>query len=342
MTTLKWLISSQLKRSNLDRKIGGFTLIELLVGLLLAFLVLVPLLGFMIDILNNDRKEQAKATSEQEIQSGLDYIARDLQQAAYIYDGAGINAIQTQLPGYGVSNQFPVLVFWKRKFVKQALLVPSSTPGGTATRDDSFVYSLVAYYLVKGSPNDTTWSSTARIGRYEVSDGIRDVNGVACPGYTDTYAQNGSTTYCPDPGFALFQLTNSTGSIRQKMNAWTKNTSAAYTAQIQTLIDYVDTTSLAHAPQKVDCNITINSISPSTNTVTETPLPTLTGAIEQAGFFACVNSLDSDNRSLAQVYLRGNALARIQQNPPGYSDNAKSYFPTANVRVEGHSFIFTQ
>ena len=350
MTTLRWLLSSQLKRSKPAREIGGFTIIELLVGLLLAFLVLIPLLGFMVDVLNNDRKEQAKATSEQEIQSALDYIDRDLQQAAYIYDGNDISTIQAQLPGAGKSNQIPVLVFWKRKFIKQALLVPSSAAGGTATNNDSFVYSLVAYYLVTPSLNNGTWSSAAQIGRYEISDGVRDSNGGTCPGYTDTYAKNGTTTLCPDPGFQLFQLTNSnganlTGGIRQKMDAWTKNATNPYTQPIQILVDYIDPTSLATTPRKVDCNATLNSISPSTNTVTETPLPSFPGAIEQGGFFACVNSINSDNRSVAQVYLRGNALARLQPSSkpaPLYSDGAQSYFPTANVRVEGRSFIFTK
>ena len=344
MTTLRWLLSSQLKRSQPDREIGGFTLIELLVGLLLAFLVLIPLLGFMVDVLNNDRKEQAKATSEQEIQSALEYIDRDLQQAAYIYDGNDIGTIKNQLPGATDANQTPILVFWKRKFVKQALSVPSSASGGTATNDDSFVYSLVAYYLVTANPNDKTWSSAAQIGRYEISDGIRDTNGTPCSGYTDNYATSGSTHYCPDPGFQLFQLTNSngtnlTGGIRQKMINW-KNSGKAFTAQRQILVDYIDLTSLATTSRKVDCNATLNSISPSTNTVTETPLPS-----QQGGFFACVNSINSDNRSVAQVYLRGNALARLQPSSkpaPNYSDGAQSYFPTANVRVEGRSFIFTK
>jgi hypothetical protein len=46
----------------------------LLVGLILAFLVITPLLGFMISIMTQDRQEQAKAASEQEIQSALNYI----------------------------------------------------------------------------------------------------------------------------------------------------------------------------------------------------------------------------------------------------------------------------
>jgi len=38
----------------------------------------------MLNIMDSERKEQAKTTSEQELQSALDYIAGDLEQAVYI------------------------------------------------------------------------------------------------------------------------------------------------------------------------------------------------------------------------------------------------------------------
>jgi len=69
---------------------GGFTLTELLVAMLLVALVLTPLLTFMLNIMDSERKEQAKTTSEQELQSALDYIAGDLEQAVYIYDDDGL------------------------------------------------------------------------------------------------------------------------------------------------------------------------------------------------------------------------------------------------------------
>lgn len=94
VSTLKFLIKSQLKRSRLVQQVNGFTMIELLIAMILAFLIITPLLGFMVNIMDTDRKEQAKANSEQEIQAALDYIARDLQQAIYIYDADGIEAIK--------------------------------------------------------------------------------------------------------------------------------------------------------------------------------------------------------------------------------------------------------
>jgi len=53
--------------------------------MLLAALVIAPLLTFMLNIMDTDQGT-SKATSEQELQSAVDYIARDLEQAVYIYD----------------------------------------------------------------------------------------------------------------------------------------------------------------------------------------------------------------------------------------------------------------
>jgi len=43
----------------------------------------------MLNIMDSERKEQAKTTSEQELQH-IDYIAGDLEQAVYIYDDDGL------------------------------------------------------------------------------------------------------------------------------------------------------------------------------------------------------------------------------------------------------------
>jgi len=78
------------KSQRIESESGGFTLTELLVAMLLVALVLTPLLTFMLNIMDSERKEQAKTTSEQELQSALDYIAGDLEQAVYIYDDDGL------------------------------------------------------------------------------------------------------------------------------------------------------------------------------------------------------------------------------------------------------------
>jgi len=317
--TLKFLLSKQLKRSKDIQQVDGFTLIELLVGMILAFLILTPLLGFMVNILDTDRKEQAKANSEQEIQASLDYIARDLQQAIYIYDATGIEAIKAQLPSSTATDRVPVLVFWKRELVSKAITIGTNA-------DDTFVYSLVAYYLIKDS--SSTWSNAARIARWQIKDGVVDTGGQACTGYTAKYVTDSGNKYCPNPGFALFKL-DGIGTITQKMNAWTKAT-ADYTADTTVLVDFIDQTKTDDtsnpAPTPV-CSPT--SVATSFNTRD-------TG--KMTSFYACVDLVNTT----AQVFLRGNALARLQNDNLNYKDSNKTYFPNASIRVQGRGYLFTK
>jgi len=313
MSLLKWFLSNQIKRVQAKQQVNGFTLIELLVGLIMAAIIITPLLGFMVNILQDDSKEQAKATTEQEMRTTLDYIGRDMQQAVYIYDADGIAAIRSQLPNYNQKNNyFPVLVFWKRQFISGGLTVGSGN-------DDTFVYSLVAYYLIKD--NDPTWSNAARIGRFQISNGY---------GQTDTDIQN-----TRDAGFQMFNLSND-GDLKTKMDQWTA-TGETYTQQILALVDYIDQTTI---------NTTTNP-APSCSTGQMVPQfsgsgdAVATGNVQTSGFYVCVDSTNT----VAEVYLRGNALARIQNTNITFdqtSEDRKIYFPQASTRIQGRGFLYTK
>ena len=86
---LKLLLKHQVRSSpakfDQNHKIKGMTMIELLVGTIIAFIVITPLMGMVIGLLNDDQRESAKANTEEEIQSALDYIGEDVSQALYIY-----------------------------------------------------------------------------------------------------------------------------------------------------------------------------------------------------------------------------------------------------------------
>ncbi|MBH8574215.1 prepilin-type N-terminal cleavage/methylation domain-containing protein [Nostocaceae cyanobacterium CENA369] len=330
MRALKFLLNIQLKRSKGIQQVGGFTLIELLVAIVLAFLVIAPLLGFMINVMSTDRQEQAKANSEQEIQAALDYIARDLQQAIYIYDATGVDAIKAQLPDPSATDRVPVLVFWKRELVNQAITVTGSD------KDDAYVYSLVAYYLIKDT--NTTWSNAARIARWQIKDGIASNSGVACTGYTGKYISG----YCPSGGFALFNL-DGVGTIEEKMNKWTrlsqyttKNSSGAdvvnnvsYSDTPIVLVDFIDQT-ITGAPGATTCPTGSSKVTPTSfNTIN-------TG--QMTSFYACVDRINTT----AQVFLRGNAIARLQKNNLDYTASKSAYFPTASIRVQGRGYLFTK
>ncbi len=251
MQLLKFLLlkrRSPLGAANLSpskKKTAGFTLIELLVGMIIAVLVITPVLGFMLNILQTDRREQAKTNTEQDIQAAADFITRDLQQSVFIYDaqglyGTGADGIKAQLPT--VPNGEPVLVFWKRDFVNDAVSkdLKNQCAVGAADCNDAFRYSLVAYYLVLDTDPNNSWSDTARIERFELKDGVASIEPDG----------SGDIQYIPnlqpDPGFQ-FVLSDLPGdTLEDKMNNWEK-TSVSYevdavTGQVKTdvLLDYID------------------------------------------------------------------------------------------------------
>jgi type II secretory pathway component PulJ len=107
---------------------SGFTLIELLVAALIASLMVVVMLGFLVGVLDSDRKETVKTNAQEELQAAISYMADDLQEAIYIYGAQGLSAtegINAQLPHTqsgagnecnptGINTCTPILVFWKR------------------------------------------------------------------------------------------------------------------------------------------------------------------------------------------------------------------------------------
>ena len=207
----------------------GMTMIELLVGTIIAFIVITPLMGMVLGMLNDDQRESAKANTEEEIQSASDYIAEDVGQALYIYvpnkqETTSSGTITTDeikslkdngfLPNTGTpNNEIPVLVFWKRKIVEDAVPVDTTkqpkdcTP---TTCNDTYVLSLVSYHLLPTETDKTSiWCQPSasdkdcprRIVRYEISDGLKKSDGITY--YTkaelgtnlESYAQENNKAY---------------------------------------------------------------------------------------------------------------------------------------------------
>lgn len=308
---LKLLIKIQQKNSKLTQSKSGFTLVELLVAIAISSIILASLMGFAFNMISSDRNEQVKATSEQEIQSALDYIAQDLSQAVFIYDNDGLSKIKAEIPsscGGSTSTCVPVLVFWKRETIPKIIPVIKKPD----QKDDTFVYSLVAYYLVKSeNGNDGNWSNTARIGRFQITDGVINPNDPTNSDGTPKYIEN------PSKGFQPFDLTVAGSTLKDKMELWQKGIEP-YTNDVVPLIDFVDQSAN-------DYNFQINCLA-GTQKVPE--------FIVDGGFAACVDS----NRNVAQVFIRGNALARTQNNedtPSTFNNNNSSYFPTGNIQIKG-------
>lgn len=323
---LNFVLKYLLKRSPLSKRRGGFTLVELLVTIVISSIVLGVLLTFLNLILESERRERAKSMTEQETQEAVDYIANDLQEAVYVYDAEGIGEVKDQLLYSDDATRVPVLVFWKRTFLPRNREVTNLSgeetsvgclvrlPNNNCDLRDYFVYSLVVYYLIKDS--NSIWSTAARIGRWEIQDGIKD------PYNSSNYLTSA------DPGFKLFDL-SLPGSLTDKMKAWTKSSSAyAGSNTPRTLIDYVDHSIGTGVLTPVGCSNT-SSMAQRVPADGDSANP-----LQIYSFYACVDA----SRTSARVYLRGNALARI--NPGAtYTSNQEIYFPTASVQVQSQGLI---
>jgi type II secretory pathway pseudopilin PulG len=333
LKTTNFLLQGWMKFSTRKNRDHGFTLVELLIGLVMAFLVLTPLFGLMISIMNTDEKEQAKTTSEQELQTAIDFITRDLQKAVYIYDSQGVtnnyntiaanSGIKDSLPT--VAGGVPILVFWKQEVVSN--VIPTTGPN-----DDASVYSLVAYYLIN-SPS-TIWSNTARIARWQIRDGVRspsDTSGVTCNPSYNTSIRFVDADNCPSPGFKPFDL---------DMNQWQR--SGSFTNDPQVLVDFIDQT-----PRD---QTNVPNITPSCAQDDNQPGVTITpiSSTTMTSFYACVsNYADPTNQgqviSTAQIFIRGNALARIQTSNIDYKDKSQqTYFPTVSAIIQARGSSYAQ
>jgi len=271
-------------------RVLGFTLTELLVALVTASIIVSSLLFFTVSLVTTNREEEAKATTQDEIMSALNYIANDLQESVFIYGADALERNSTDTPP-GICNQIPycssnpasgvparnttdrpILAFWKRKYLDPEDEVETSSganrkvkclayPAGATNclGQGRFVYSLVVYYLTKD--NNTTWSGTARIQRWEIKDGIRwscvDTSSAAqedstkCP-IADRWERDDGDPLTtdqiyvvkPSQGFQLFSISGAAG-LTQNMNSWKKFPSENYNLNRDkriVLVDFVDDT----------------------------------------------------------------------------------------------------
>ncbi|ERT09053.1 hypothetical protein M595_1068 [Lyngbya aestuarii BL J] len=312
------------KGSHSVRSDSGMSMIELLIGTIMAFLIITPLLGLVIGLLNDESREGAKATTEEEIQSALDYIKQDLSQAIYIYDNDGVEAITTStrplIPND--ASETPILVFWKREFKDNIVRVPGCTPENSdECMDGKFVLSLVAYYLRQD--NDQTWcpdgiSCPARITRFEMNaHDERDEFGL----------DDSKKVFPTNPNLRAPKTI-----VRGEGDTFPNR---------EVLVNYIDyNTTYDDDDIEVNCqeslgidNLASINITLADGTTRPATEPDLRRDTNSKSFYACVNP--NGNR-LAQVTIRGNALRRIQTDAE-YKANNSQYFPKYSVTIRGGS-----
>lgn len=338
-TLLRLLLKSQHQRNRSGRAQTekGMTLVELLVGTIMAFLVITPMLAFVVDMLNTDRREQVKSNTEQDLQAAVDFIAQDLSQAIYIYDQAGITATTAKLPPPPTNTTgTPILVFWKRQQIKNAVPInsavsakkPSDCKSNPGQCNDTYVLSLVAYYQIsRDTTPNSPWCQPSggtcptRIARYEIRDGVKNPTSVdpTNPYYSLTDPNEYAPDEAFDPSFDISKpLVNVTKGARFK--------------DPEVLVNYIDHSS---GPAVTNECTTALGTPMDTTGLTPQPIPETRLRIPSPpdntnSFYACVDT----SKNVARVTLRGNSLRRLQTDA-NYNPNKSAYFPTATVQVQG-------
>ncbi|MBD1842327.1 prepilin-type N-terminal cleavage/methylation domain-containing protein [Cyanobacteria bacterium FACHB-63] len=129
------MIKSFLKRyqkHHLRSQAGGFTLLELLVAMIVGSLISAGLLFIVVQLIETNLRESARSDTQRDLQAAIDYIARDVREAVFVYDAeclldrpASPNntrcpGLRSYLPetiagtsGFGTTNNVPVLAFWR-------------------------------------------------------------------------------------------------------------------------------------------------------------------------------------------------------------------------------------
>lgn len=279
----------------------GFTLPELLMAMVVASIVVYAMLSLVISLLETDQKETAKSQIQTEMTQAMDYIARDLEQAVYIYPGncLGTSEVTDICKGLGSQINFtaagvtPVLAFWKLEQVPDEELPddcnsvpPDQQQECIALLTGRHTYTLVVYSYQDVGNNHETWDGPIVINRFQLRR------------YTNTSTLEQTLGYS-DPG-ANFGEWESSAVILMDNNP--------------VLVDSVDQND---ANSKEPC--------PAGYTESENTI---------SSFYACVKNPSASGQD-AIIYLRGNAAKRAGQ------PNSRNpvYLPTIKRQVKARSVL---
>jgi hypothetical protein len=340
----------QQNRSKLPQTEKGMTLVELLVGSIMAFLIITPMLAFVVDMLNTDRREQVKSNTEQDIQAAVDFISQDLSQAIYIYDNNSALTSTSTTTATGIpvllagnfippkidATQTPILVFWKRQRIKNSLPVnrsefpkdcnPDAKLNDKGQCNDTDVLSLVAYYQIKETTLNSIWCQPSgaivncptRIARYEIRDGVRNpyATDITKPYYSDSET---IPSQRKEPAFNQdFDFNKPTEKV----------TMAKDFGNPEVLVNYIDH---SLGPILTACTTALGN---PTDSKTQTAILEDTLKVTDPAtnsFYACVDTA----KNIASITIRGNSLRRLQDSNVASSTENSAFFPTATFQIKG-------
>jgi len=251
---------------------AGFTLIELLVSMIIGTLITVALLSLVVELTDVNQKDVSRTETQRDMQAALNYIAQDLREAVFVYDGAclqgagtitdatlfasscpglantSLNLIPASLTAVTATDRsIPILAFWRADSLPDDLVQAcrtnsnslATTPLPTAVQNVPCIsgrtYTLVIYSIVDNLTTSTSnvWQGRARLTRYQLTQFTSST--------TDGNAQNAGYV---DP------LPNTTSNFQQwpyqlVNGAVVKAQTAQPTGTADVLVDFVDDTSIA-------------------------------------------------------------------------------------------------
>jgi prepilin-type N-terminal cleavage/methylation domain-containing protein len=186
---------------------AGFTLLELLVAMIIGAIITVGLLSFVVDLVRTNQMDIARSETQRDVQMAMNYIAQDLREAVYVYDGnclqgsgspadlgtycpgianPGNNILPTSLKQSTASaDSIPMLAFWRVDPFPDAIVTlckatyskltdPSKDPSKDKTSPvygipclSGKTYSLVVYILQDDKDPNDIWPGKARLVRYQ-------------------------------------------------------------------------------------------------------------------------------------------------------------------------------
>ena len=334
---LRWLCLTR-RRSTL-----GFTLIELLISVAIGSLIVGTLLLGVVELLQISQRESSRTETQRDTQLALDFMADELRQAIFVYDGDCLQGVTNSCPGIRnyiplPTGATPVLAFWRLDELPQTLRTLCSTnaasfnPNGPAIPAalqgvpclSRRMYTLVVYYFSTANPSNI-WKGQARILRYELPQ--FNAAGQRTQGWADpTQSRNQFVGWPLDTNTPANDL----------RTIWAGTAAPAAPA---VLVDFVDN------PTRVAVGGTAFNTgcpaSPTTNSLPDyirSPLASV--APNSTSFYACVrgggvrvagvtttgtNNPGAGNQSVA-LFLRGNAAGR-----PGVKSTTNILFDMQTV-----------
>jgi prepilin-type N-terminal cleavage/methylation domain-containing protein len=254
----------------------GFTLVELLLAAAIGSIIISSILWLVVQLVNNEKQEFSRSQTDQDMQRALDYIASDLRQAVYVYDGSCNQFDSTSCPSYIKyvpsnlsysltstslnSVSIPVLAFWKATSLSDTQLPSQSCSAVSQSsysqdcrtlRQQRTMYSLVIY--VQQVDTSSSWSGRSCIARYELPKYQDPASLNRSPGFVDPTEVNGlfptwplkaSGTNCQVSaatcGLSIYDSNNDVFTSTFSTTTVTETTTNSSPYKFSVLADFVD------------------------------------------------------------------------------------------------------